>query len=148
MFFDEWYFICFRKAITTLLLCPKPLLIMKKILVAIAFIVGMHISVKAQNIKPDEAANHIGETVTVCGKIFGGKFFDRGESKITLLNMGAAFPKSPLTIVISGEDRKNFKSAPEEFYSEKNVCVKGVVKEYKGKPQIFIKTEEDIIVQQ
>jgi DNA/RNA endonuclease YhcR with UshA esterase domain len=121
---------------------------MKKILVAIALIVAMHVSVNAQNIKPEQAASHVGETVTVCGKIFGGKFFDRSESKITLLNMGAAFPKSPLTIVIAGDDRKNFKSAPEEFYSEKTVCVKGVVKEYKGKPQIFIKTEEDITVQE
>lgn len=121
---------------------------MKKIIIAIALFIGLFSSLKAQNIKPDEAANHIGETVTVCGKIFGGKFFDRSESKITLLNMGAAFPKSPLTIVISGDDRKNFKSAPEEFYSEKTVCVKGVVKEYKGKPQIFIKTEEDITVQE
>ncbi len=111
-----------------------------------AFLFGMA-TVNAQKITPDEAASHIGETVTVCGKIFGGKFFDRSEKKITLLNMGAAYPKSPLTIVVNEEDRKNFKTAPEELYNGKNVCIKGIVKEYKGKPQIFIQSEADVTVE-
>ncbi|MBP9214563.1 MAG: hypothetical protein KBF36_08410 [Chitinophagaceae bacterium] len=119
---------------------------MKKITIAIALFLGMHLTMQAQNIQPADAVNHIGETVTVCGKIFGGKFFDKSE--MTLLNMGAAFPKSPLTIVIAKDDRKNFKTAPEEFYSDKNVCITGVVKEYKGKPQIFIKSEDDIKIEQ
>ncbi len=119
---------------------------MKKLFSVVALFVGMQFALHAQNIKPEDAANHLGETVTVCGKIFGGKFFDKSE--MTLLNMGAAFPKSPLTIVIAKDDRKNFKTAPEEFYSDKNVCITGVVKEYKGKPQIFIKSEDDIKIEQ
>ncbi len=116
---------------------------MKKLFLSLMIICASAISVSAQQITPDEAAKHIGETVTVCGKIYGGKYFEAGN-KMTLLNMGAAFPKSPLTIVINADDRKNFKNPPEDFYSNKTVCIKGVVKEYKGKPQIFIQSEEDL----
>jgi len=116
---------------------------MKKLLLSLMIVCASAISVSAQQLTPDEAAKHIGETVTVCGKIYGGKYFDNGN-KMTLLNMGAAFPKSPLTIVINADDRKNFKNAPEDFYTNKTVCIKGVIKEYKGKPQIIIQSEEDL----
>ncbi len=120
---------------------------MRTCLITALAILFTSFSATAQNITPDEAAKHMGDTVTVCGKIYGGKYFDNSpKNKVTLLNMGAAFPKSPLTIVINGENRKNFKQAPEDFYSNKEVCIKGVVVEYKGKPQIVIATEEDIIV--
>lgn len=120
---------------------------MKKLSIILAVLFFGMTNVQAQKITPEEAANHIGETVTVCGKIFGGKYFDRSEKKITLLNMGAAYPKSPLTIVVNEEHRKNFKTVPEELYNNKTVCIKGVVKEFKGKPQIFIQSEEDVTVE-
>ncbi len=119
---------------------------MYKIIVAIAVLLTSSFSLSAQGITPDEAAKHIGDTVTVCGKIFGGKYFDKSDKKITLLNMGAAYPKSPLTIVIDEDSRKNFSTAPEEFYNGKEVCIKGLVKEYKGKPQIFITKEEEVVM--
>ncbi len=97
-------------------------------------------------ITPQEAAANMGKTVTVCGKIFGGKYFEYSKNKLTLLNMGAAYPDAPLTIVIDGDSRKNFAKAPEEFYKDKEVCITGKVTEYKGKPQIVITKEEEIVV--
>ncbi|GMV77229.1 MAG: hypothetical protein AMXMBFR79_03640 [Chitinophagaceae bacterium] len=117
---------------------------MKKIFLLAVCTVIISVSY-AQKLTPDEAAKRIGDTVTVCGKIYGGKFFDK--NKLTLLNMGAAYPKSPLTIVIYGENRDKFKNAPEVFYSNKNVCIKGLVQEFKGKPQIIIKKENEIITE-
>ncbi len=118
---------------------------MKKIYLVLTMLAVTSFAVSAQtSITPQEASKHIGDTVTVCGKIFGGKYFDKSDKKITLLNMGAAFPMSPLTIVIDEENRKNFSKAPEEFYANKEVCIKGLVKEYKGKPQIFVIKEEEI----
>ena len=119
---------------------------MRKFFIIAMVLLVASLKLDAQSITPDEAAKHIGDTVTVCGKIFGGKYFDRSDKKITLLNMGAAFPKSPLTIVIEEENRKNFTSAPEDFYSGKEVCIKGIVKEFKGKPQIFVIKEAEILV--
>jgi hypothetical protein len=97
-------------------------------------------------ITPDEAAKHIGDSVTVCGKIFGGRYFDRSDNKITLLNMGAAYPQSPLTILIEADSRKNFSNKPEEFYVEKEVCITGMIKEFKGKAEIIVAKEAEIIV--
>jgi micrococcal nuclease len=97
----------------------------------------------AQTVDAKTAATKPGETLTVCDKIFGGKYFET-SSKITLLNMGAAYPKSPLTIVIKAEDRVNFKVAPEEFYNNKKVCVTGTITVYNNKPQIVISKPSDI----
>lgn len=111
----------------------------------VAIIVSFSVSAQTK-ISPDEAAKHIGDSVMVCGKIFGGKYFDKSDNKITLLNMGAAYPLSPLTIVIEEAGRKNFTTKPEEFYTDKEVCISGVVKEFKGKPQIIVTKEADIVV--
>ena len=63
-------------------------------------------------IKPEEVAAHIGDTVTVCGKIFGGKFLDAAKNQPTFLNMGAVYTKQLLTIVIWGNTRKLFSYKP------------------------------------
>ncbi|MFY7900565.1 MAG: hypothetical protein ACOVNY_10310 [Chitinophagaceae bacterium] len=100
-----------------------------------------------QKIAIDDATKHIGDSVTICSKIYGGKYFETSKSKVTLLNVGAAYPNALLTIVIEEDARKNFTEKPEEFFLNKEVCVSGVVKEYKGKPQIIITKPEEIIVQ-
>lgn len=92
----------------------------------------------AQNIKPEEAAKHIGENVTVCGKIYGGKFLDRSDKQITLLNMGAAYPNSLVTVRIEGDARKKFEFKPEEFYLNKEVCVTGLITDFKGKAEMQV----------
>jgi DNA/RNA endonuclease YhcR with UshA esterase domain len=122
---------------------------MKKLSVLLAILLlAIAQKTNAQSITPAEVANHIGDTVTVCGKIFAGKYFDQSAKKITLLNMGAAYPKSPLTIVIDEENRKNFSAAPEQMFNGKEVCIRGLVKEFKGKPQIFIVKEADVVLVQ
>ena len=120
---------------------------MHKFFIIFFVIIITGFSASAQTkITPDEAAKHIGDSVTVCGKIYGGKYFDKSDNKITLLNMGAAYPQSPLTIVIEETGRKNFTIKPEEFYADKEVCINGVVKEFEGKPQIIISKEADIVI--
>lgn len=118
----------------------------KFIIVTLAAIITSF-SVSAQTkITPDDAAKHIGDSVIVCGKIFGGRYFDKSDNKITLLNMGAPYPQSPLTIVIEEADRKNFTLKPEEFYTDKDVCISGMLKEFKGKPQIIVTKEANIVI--
>ncbi|MEO9023241.1 MAG: hypothetical protein ABI237_18350 [Ginsengibacter sp.] len=96
----------------------------------------------------DSIGNHIGEKVKVCDKVYNTKFLSNSASQITFLNVGAPYPNSPLTVVIMGKDRKNFKQAPEVMYSGKAVCVEGVVKEYKGKSEILVDNEDEITIQQ
>ena len=109
---------------------------MKKFILLAAILGMTSLKMFAQNIASEDAAKHIGKTVTVCGKIFGGRFFEKNEK--TLLNMGGAFPNHLITIVVDGEARKKFNFKPEEFYLNKEICVKGEVKDYKGKPELVV----------
>lgn len=98
------------------------------------------------SISIDSVSMHIGERVTVCSKVFGTRFLDQSNRQPTFLNMGAAYPNSPLTVVIFGDDRKNFAGAPETMYADKEICVTGVIKEYKGKAEIIVNKPEEMEV--
>jgi hypothetical protein len=111
---------------------------MKKIFTLIAFIGFIHLC-NAQALTPEEAAKHVGDNVKVCGKIFGGRFFETSNNSPTLLNMGAAFPASPITIMITLEVRNKLGYVPEIQLKEKNICVTGKVELYKGKTEIVVR---------
>jgi hypothetical protein len=110
---------------------------MKKIFTLIIFI-GLIQFGFAQTFTPDEAAKHVGENIKVCGKIFGGRFFETSNNCPTLLNMGAAFPAHPITIMITLEVRNKLGYVPEQELKEKNICVTGKVEMFKGKPEIVV----------
>jgi hypothetical protein len=99
-------------------------------------------------IKPEDAAKHVGEKVTVCGKIYGGKFFENGQKQPTLLNMGEKHPNQLLTIVIWGELRAKLSYKPEEYYTGKEICVTGTITLFKEKPQIEVTEEAQVKLQE
>ncbi|MEO7294106.1 MAG: hypothetical protein ABIW34_13440 [Ginsengibacter sp.] len=116
---------------------------MKYILLAI--IIAIQIPAYSQSeIKIDDAKNHIGETVKICTKIYGGKFLETAKGTPTFLNAGGSYPNAPLTLVIWADARKEFKNKPEEYYAGKAVYVTGKIELFKDKPQIVITKEEQI----
>jgi S1/P1 Nuclease len=92
----------------------------------------------------NSAALKSGENVTICEKVYSTKYFD--GSRMTLLNLGAAYSNQKLTIMIRSEDRGKFKVAPDAAYLHKNICVTGVVQDYKGKPEIVVKDPQQIVI--
>lgn len=101
----------------------------------------------AQVIKAEDAAKHIGEVAKVCGKVYGGKFFETSDKAPTLLNVGAAYPKSPFTIMIPKEVRMKMVNAPEVELKDKNVCVTGKIILYKEKPEIIITNTSELTIE-
>jgi len=91
-----------------------------------------------------EAKDHIGQKITVCDKVFGTRFLESSNGQPTFLNLGAAYPASPFTIVIFGTDRPNFKEKPELYYNNQKVCATGLIKEYNGKPEMVLSNEAEI----
>lgn len=81
-----------------------------------------------------EAGNHVGEHVTVAGKIV--RTNDRGN--IIFLDFDRDW-KHNLSLVIFKETRSKFSVPPHELYLGKFVKVTGKVQMYKGKPEIIIK---------
>jgi micrococcal nuclease len=96
---------------------------------------------KAQTkIEVNDAAKHMNETVTVCAKVYGVKELD----KVTLINLGAKYPASPLTIAVFEKDRAAFTSLTS--FNGKEICVTGKIIEYKGKPEIIVSKQEQITI--
>ena len=121
---------------------------MKKIIITVLFFWLSSMAFAQQEIKIEDAAKHEGDSVTICTKIFGGRYFENSNRAPTLLNAGAKYPDAPLTIVVFGDCRANFKNKPEDFYTDKNVCVTGRIVMYKGKPEIIVTKEEQIIIKE
>ena len=118
---------------------------MKKSLLVTTLICIIFFYAGAQTpIEIKDAASHIGDSVTLCGKIYGGIFLDKVKNQPTFLNMGAAYPNQLLTVVIWGDKRKLFNYKPEEKLKNKEVCITGRIEEFKGKPQIVIQAVSQI----
>ena len=97
-----------------------------------------------QEIKLEEVKNHIGDSVKLMAKIYGGKYFETANNAPTLLDVGAHYPNSPLTLVIYGDVRKQFNNVPEAFYTGKTEWITGKIELYKNKPQIVIHSVNQI----
>jgi len=121
---------------------------MKRITALLSFSLITTVASAQTEIKIEDAAKHEGDSVTICTKIFGAKYFEASNRSPTLLNAGAKYPDAPLTIVIFGESRAAFKNKPEEFYPDKNVCVSGKIVIYKGKPEIIVSDEKQMVVKE
>ena len=120
---------------------------MKKLIICSLLALVYSLSSQAQKEIPiDSLSSHIGDSVKVCSKIYGGIYLERSNNKPTLLNMGGAYPNNPLTILIWDDVRKQFKDAPETYYKDRDVCVFGKVILYKYKPEIIIYDARQIIV--
>jgi hypothetical protein len=83
-----------------------------------------------------KVAKHLGETVTVCAKVFGGKLI--ASSNAILLDVGGDHPNPELIVMIPGSDKRKFRGRPEVDYDGKDVTVTGKVVMYKGKPAIVV----------
>ncbi|QQL50364.1 hypothetical protein [Mucilaginibacter ginkgonis] len=95
-------------------------------------------------IESKDAGKHLNETVMVCDKIVGGKFFS--NSQTTLLDVTSAHPNETMTVVIKGDDRKKFSEAPETYFLNKKVCITGKLIDYKGKPEIIITEASQLVI--
>jgi len=115
---------------------------------ATLLLIGLCCSIAAfcqTEIKLDDISKHVGDSVKVCAKIYGGIFLERAKDTPTFLNVGGAYPNNPLTVVIWGDVRKTFEEKPEEFYKDKAVCIFGKVTLYKDKPQIVLYNKNQLV---
>ena len=121
-------------------------LIMKRGLVAIVSLFLVFAAQAQKEISIDSLSQHIGDSVVVCTKIYGGIYLERSKGTPTFLNAGAAYPNAPLTVVIWADARAKFKEAPEVFYKDKAVCITGKIILYKEKPEIVVYAETQIVL--
>ena len=121
---------------------------MKRITTTIVILLITLSASSQTEIKLEDINKHIGDSVKICAKVYGGIYLERSKGTPTFLNVGGNYPNSPLTIVIWEDVRKSFTEKPEEFYKEKNVCVTGKLELYNNKPQIVLKNKDLISAQE
>lgn len=110
----------------------------RKALCGILFLILLSATTaSAQNkLKASEAKDHVGQTATVCGNVASTHYAASSNRQPTFLNLDAAYPNQIFTIVIWGNDRSKF-GKPKTEFNHKNVCVTGVISEYRGVPEII-----------
>src|ERR1700752_3683470 len=112
---------------------------MKRIVALSGCLIITIFSFSQTEIKLEDAAKHVGDSVKVCGQVAGVRYLEQANNKPTLINMGAAYPNQLLTIVIWDDVRKQFEKAPEDLFQDKMICVTGKVELFREKPQIVIR---------
>jgi hypothetical protein len=119
---------------------------MKKISVTLLTLFIFAAATAQTNIKLEDVSKHIGDSVTVCGKVAGMRYFENSNNKPTFLNIGANHPNQLLTIVIWETTKALFTTKVEDLM-DKEICITGRIILYKERPEIVIEKPEQIIVQ-
>lgn len=99
----------------------------------------------SQDIPLDSVQYYDGKNITICAEV-KGTYVTKGEHKVTYLNFGEAYPNTTFTAVIFESALENFKYIPSEHLNHKNLCVTGKVSMYRGKPQIIVSKETQILI--
>lgn len=86
-----------------------------------------------------DAGRYYGQTRTVEGRIAAA----HNTGKVCFLNFDKNWKES-FTIVIFASDFNKFKHSPEVMFLNRTVRVTGLIKEYKGKPEIVVKNPKQI----
>jgi micrococcal nuclease len=86
-----------------------------------------------------DAARYYGQVRTVEGKIV----VSNNTGKVCFLNFDRDW-KEHFTAVIFSGDYEKFPPNPEDYYLNRTVRVTGLIKEFKGKPEIIIKSPDQI----
>jgi DNA/RNA endonuclease YhcR with UshA esterase domain len=91
-------------------------------------------------IKPEDAANHVGQTLVVEGTV--AKVSASQRSATTFLNFCAPYPEQCFTAVIFQSARPLFTDP--QGWEGKKMRVSGRVRLYKGKPEIVLEKPSQI----
>jgi hypothetical protein len=91
-----------------------------------------------KRLSAQDAKNHIGENVTVCGTVASEHFAANTKGKPTFINLDEPYPKQVFTIVIWGSDRSAFGQIPTKL------CITGTISSYRGIPEIIARTPSQV----
>lgn len=89
-----------------------------------------------------QAKYHIGDEITVCGKVVSTKY--SAKSGNTYLNLDRKFPNHVFSIKIGKDHRNNFGYKPEDELDGKRICVTGKITSSQGVPSVSIADEQQI----
>jgi DNA/RNA endonuclease YhcR with UshA esterase domain len=120
---------------------------MRRALVSLVILFVATAGSKASNtLTSDQAKNHIGENVTVCGVVASTHYAGGSRGTPTFVNLDKPYPNQVFTILIWGEDLAKFSPRP-STWDGKHVCATGVISSYRGSAEIVAKSPGQVSVQ-
>jgi hypothetical protein len=93
-------------------------------------------------IPASEAGAHVGELTEVCGVVSGVHQASRAKGKPTFLNLGKPYPNQEFTLMVWDSNMPAFGDLAR--YSGKQVCAFGVIKRYRGAPEMILNGPSDL----
>ena len=99
-------------------------------------------------ITPAQALAYVGERTVVCGRVVAARYARASTGSPTFINLGVKSSDRDFTILIWGKDRPSFPDFPEVMYDGKQVCVRGLVMYFDGKPEMQVKSPDEMAVKQ
>jgi DNA/RNA endonuclease YhcR with UshA esterase domain len=113
---------------------------MRTIILALSFSMAAAVATaEPQIITAGDAKTRIGETVTVEGTVADVHL---GRSGTAFIDIGGRFPDNALTAVIFVDDLGKFPGA--KALAGKQVAISGPVQLYQGKPEIILKSADQL----
>ena len=109
---------------------------MKTLAVAVSLLFLASIG-QAQTLTASQAKAHEGENATVCGKVASEKTAVSSRGEPTFINLDSAYPNQVFTILVWEDDRKSVGELP---HVGSRVCVTGLIKDYRGVPEIVVRS--------
>lgn len=90
-------------------------------------------------VSTDSLAQHIGDSVSTKGAVFGVRYVANAKGGPTLINIGAAYPDQLLTVVIPQGLRNTMTTPPSEATLRgRTLLITGRLELYKGRPQVVV----------
>jgi hypothetical protein len=99
---------------------------------------------RAQAVAPQDAAQYVGQTATVCGVVASARYALRSRSRPTFRNLDQPYPHQVFTVVIFGDERPKF-GAPEVTFIRKRVCATGRIELYRGQAEMILNAPADLV---
>lgn len=104
--------------------------------------------VKAEPIiQANQSQSYLGKYVTACGVLADFKHF----RKVHMFNLDKPYPNHSLTIAIFNNDYnliRQYLGGDLEQYINQRICATGVIKRYKGKNEIIVKSPMNLRIGQ
>ena len=108
---------------------------------AVSLVLGLAApaSAETQTITPADAKTHVGQTVTVEGAVGN---ISGSRTGTTFIDIGGRYPDNNFAAVIFAADRSKFPDL--KTFDGKVVDVTGAVSLYRGKPEIILKSADQM----
>ena len=104
---------------------------------------------QADTISWSDAGNFVNQSKTVCGPVVRTTFAQTTNGQPTFLDLGRTYPDpARFSVLIWGNQRANFPSAPETLYRGKTICVTGKIVTYQGTLEMEVRTPSQIQINQ